>query len=237
MIHPLPLSSQKKKVTESPASSPTLNTPPQTSKDSLETIAPTPVPENAMEVSNASFAIDFDLNEGPTSKNDFAIEFGNQENDIFETGPRYTRYDICNAWPEIIRECFSQEVGFFATSLSGSSLDHGDFQANPFPLKVVYRAALAWGYEQMTKNKDYQNRLINILEDLLQTKVALQYTLIAPQPGEKLLESRPVSAWESDLENEPILGTLVEMFQTELISTRKLHRSNTATESCEDEPE
>lgn len=227
----------KKKVTESPASSPTLNTPPQTSKDSLETIAPTPVPENAMEVSNASFAIDFDLNEGPTSKNDFAIEFGNQENDIFETGPRYTRYDICNAWPEIIRECFSQEVGFFATSLSGSSLDHGDFQANPFPLKVVYRAALAWGYEQMTKNKDYQNRLINILEDLLQTKVALQYTLIAPQPGEKLVESRPVSAWESDLENEPILGTLVEMFQTELISTRKLHRSNTATESCEDEPE
>jgi hypothetical protein len=38
-------------------------------------------------------------------------------------------------------------------------------------------------------------------------------------------------------QNEPILNVIAEMFETELISTRKLHKSNTTAECCEDEPE
>ena len=60
-----------------------------------------------------------------------------------------TRYDICNSWQQLIRSSFSQEMGFFATSLNGSTLEHGDFQENPFRLKVVYPASFKWGYDQM----------------------------------------------------------------------------------------
>jgi DNA polymerase-3 subunit gamma/tau len=162
----------KKKVTE--AASPQTMAP------------PAPIRENGTaEVSDSSFTVNFDVTDGSTANNDFTIEFGNPDSNTFETGPIYTRYDVCNAWPEIIRESFSQEVGFFAASLSGSVLEHGDYQANPFPLKVVYRAGLAWGYEQITSRKDYQDRLMNLLEDMLQTKISLQYLLLSPQPWRK----------------------------------------------------
>lgn len=161
------------------------------------------------------------------------------EDMLSETAPRYSRYDVSNAWPEIIRTVFSQEAGFLGASLAGSKLEHGDTQANPFPLQLIYRASQAWGYQQMTTRADYQKRLSDTLEDLLQTKVNLQYILLEPQPGEKLTQTGPASAWETDLETEPILNALSEMFKTELIGTRTIRKAvpETAQESDDTEPD
>ncbi len=157
-----------------------------------------------------------------------------------ESARQYTRYDVCASWQELIRSCFTQELGFFATSLNGSSLEHGDFQENPFRLKVVYPASFKWGFDQMMSREDYRARLSNILEDRLQTKVAVTFELLEPRPGEDVL-SIPLSPWESDIQKEPGLARFVERFVAELIETRSLPKSgtveNSGADACATTPE
>lgn len=156
------------------------------------------------------------------------------------SGPQFTRYDICASWQELIRSCFTQELGFFATSLNGSTLEHGDFQENPFRLKVVYPASFKWGFDQMMSREDYRTRLSNILEDRLQTKVAVTFELLEPKPGEDVL-AVPLSPWESDVQKEPGLAKFVEKFVAELIETRSLPKSgdvgNSDADVCATTPE
>lgn len=154
--------------------------------------------------------------------------------DFGEGSPRqFTRYDICASWQELIRSCFTQELGFFATSLNGSTLEHGDFQENPFRLKVVYPASFKWGFDQMMSREDYRERLSNILEDRLQTKVAVTFELLEPKPGEDVL-AVPLSPWESDVQKEPGLAKFVERFVAELIETRSLPKGGDAGNSDAD---
>lgn len=167
-----------------------------------------------------SMAIDFgepflgEDREGDASLDDFG-----------EGSPRqFTRYDICASWQELIRSCFTQELGFFATSLNGSTLEHGDFQENPFRLKVVYPASFKWGFDQMMSREDYRTRLSNILEDRLQTKVAVTFELLEPKPGEDV-HAVPLSPWESDIQKEPGLAKFAERFVAELIETRSLPKN------------
>lgn len=167
-----------------------------------------------------SLAIDFgepfpgEDREGDASLDDFG-----------EDSPRqFTRYDICASWQELIRSCFTQELGFFATSLNGSTLEHGDFQENPFRLKVVYPASFKWGFDQMMSREDYRTRLSNILEDRLQTKVAVTFELLEPKPGEDV-HAVPLSPWESDIQKEPGLAKFAERFVAELIETRSLPKN------------
>ncbi len=167
-----------------------------------------------------SMAIDFgepflgEDREGDASLDDFG-----------EDSPRqFTRYDICASWQELIRSCFTQELGFFATSLNGSTLEHGDFQENPFRLKVVYPASFRWGFDQMMSREDYRTRLSNILEDRLQTKVAVTFELLEPKPGEDV-HAVPLSPWESDIQKEPGLAKFAERFVAELIETRSLPKN------------
>ena len=147
--------------------------------------------------------------------------------DFGENATQYTRYDVCASWQELIRSCFTQELGFFATSLNGSTLEHGDFQENPFRLKVVYPASAKWGFDQMMAREDYRERLENILEDRLQTKVAVTYELLDPKPGEDVF-SVPLSPWETDIRKEPGLARFVERFAAELIETRTIPKSGDA---------
>ena len=151
-----------------------------------------------------------------------------------------TRYDICNSWQQLIRSSFSQEMGFFATSLNGSTLEHGDFQENPFRLKVVYPASFKWGYDQMMTREDYRERLTNLLEDRLQTKVSVTYELLEPKPGEEV-SGVPLSPWESDLQKEPGLAEFTQRFMAELVATRSapknLDEENSDGESCAVTPE
>ena len=151
-----------------------------------------------------------------------------------------TRYDICNSWQQLIRSSFSQEMGFFATSLNGSTLEHGDFQENPFRLKVVYPASFKWGYDQMMTREDYRERLANLLEDRLQTKVSVTYELLEPKPGEEV-SGVPLSPWESDLQKEPGLAEFTQRFMAELVATRSapknLDEENSDGEPCAVTPE
>lgn len=176
-----------------------------------------------------SMAIDFgepflgEDREGDASLDDFG-----------EDSPRqFTRYDICASWQELIRSCFTQELGFFATSLNGSTLEHGDFQENPFRLKVVYPASFKWGFDQMMSREDYRTRLSNILEDRLQTKVAVTFELLEPKPGEDV-HAVPLSPWESDIQKEPGLAKFAERFVAELIETRSLPKNGDAGNSDAD---
>ena len=151
-----------------------------------------------------------------------------------------TRYDICNSWQQLIRSSFSQEMGFFATSLNGSTLEHGDFQENPFRLKVVYPASFKWGYDQMMTREDYRERLTSLLEDRLQTKVSVTYELLEPKPGEEV-SGVPLSPWESDLQKEPGLAEFTQRFMAELVASRSapknLDEENSDGEPCAVTPE
>ncbi|MCK9182957.1 MAG: hypothetical protein M0P13_08785 [Fibrobacteraceae bacterium] len=211
----------------------------------LSAASPFPAPSSA-----SPFAIDFDASfatsqsfrsvsvekASPAVEEPLIPEFGDgpvTPLDEFESlsnfdgqNSRYTRYDVCSAWQEIVRNSFSEDLGFFATSLNGSTLEHGDFAENPFRLTVVYRASLAWGYKQMMERDDYKKRLETILEDVLQTKVSITYKLLDPQPGEEIKNAGPVSPWESDLHSEPILDAFTKIFRAELIATRSLRRKD-----------
>lgn len=160
--------------------------------------------------------------------------------DDFGGDQSITRYDICNSWQQLIRSSFSQEMGFFATSLNGSTLEHGDFQENPFRLKVVYPASFKWGYDQMMTREDYRERLTNLLEDRLQTKVSVTYELLEPKPGEEV-SGVPLSPWESDLQKEPGLAEFTQRFMAELVATRSapknLDEENSDGEPCAVTPE
>lgn len=210
-------------------------------------------PVNAPQPAEASpFAIDFDapiagssapasapvnfapvetnvLSEPPEPLDSFGINFGEEPfpSDDFDSGEearQYTRYDICNAWQELVRNSFTQELGFFATSLNGSTLEHGDFQENPFHLTLVYPASYRWGFDQMIAREDYRKRLETMLEDRLQTKVAISYQLLEPKPGEEV-SAVPLSPWEADVQKEAGLAEFVQRFSAELVETRNLPRA------------
>ncbi len=135
-----------------------------------------------------------------------------------------SRYNVCENWQKLIRDSFSQSLGFFASSLNGSSLEHGDFAENPFRLKVVYPAAFKWGYDQMMEREDYRKRLRTIFEDRLQTEVSVSYELLEPKPGENVL-SVPLSPWESDVQKEPELAVFAKRFMAELVMTKMVPRA------------
>ena len=197
-----------------------------------------PEPREPLAVDQSPMAIDFG--------DSFPMETHDGEDvsvDDFGGGDavrQYTRYDVCSSWQELIRSSFTQELGFFATSLNGSVLEHGDFQENPFRLKVVYPASCRWGFDQMMSREDYRTRLVNILEDRLRTKVSVTYELLDPKPGEAI-NAIPLSPWESDVGKEPGLARFVEKFVAELIETRSVPKGddsgNPESDTCATTPE
>lgn len=202
-----------------------------------ESLAQIPEPKALPSDGENSLAIDF----GESFPEEDYGEKGAFRDDLGEESARqFTRYDVCASWQELIRSCFTQELGFFATSLNGSTLEHGDFQENPFRLKVVYPASFKWGYDQMMSREDYRARLSNILEDRLQTKVSVTFELLEPRPGEDI-HAVPLSPWESDIQKEPGLARFVEKFVAELIETRSLPKGaaveNSRADVCATTPE
>ncbi len=168
-----------------------------------------------------NFDDDFSENSGSGFQEEPLMDDAGAETDFVG---QYTRYNVCESWQALIRESFSQELGFFATSLNGSFLEHGDFKENPFRLKVVYPAAFKWGYDQMMEREDYRERLQNILEDRLQTAVSVTYGLLEPKPGENV-SAIPLSPWESDIQKEPALAEFAKRFMAELIVTKTVSKN------------
>lgn len=143
---------------------------------------------------------------------------------VEDSGEQFSRYNVCENWQKLVRDSFSQSMGFFASSLNGSILEHGDFAENPFRLKVVYPAAFKWGYDQMMEREDYRTRLRTIFEDRLQTEVSVSYELLEPKPGEEVL-SVPLTPWEADVQKEPELAVFAKRFMAELVMTKAVPRN------------
>lgn len=139
----------------------------------------------------------------------------------------YSRYEITAAWPSILSSFADDGDLVFSAALNGTVLEAGDLQATPFPLSLVFIGDTAqptsWGYKQFMEHSEYIQRLQNKLEDLLQTAITLGVKTRAYTETE--LQQRlaaKMSPFELDLQKDPSLAKLKELFAAELVYSRKL---------------
>ncbi|MDR1760069.1 MAG: DNA polymerase III subunit gamma/tau [Fibrobacter sp.] len=158
---------------------------------------------------------------------DFKIEFDEPFTPAVEAD---SRYEICGKWPQIVKNLYhDSDNGFFASNLEHTTLEHGDFAVTPFPLTLRFPAKAAFGHKEITSRKDYQERLIRILEDRLQTVVTIQMEIDSETSGGKT----PRSPWEKDLAGDPVLKSFAEIFELELFETKRRSRAAEPSEiSC-----
>lgn len=146
------------------------------------------------------------------------------EEELATTG--YSRHEICAAWGEIVKSITEEGDMLFAAALEGTSLNTSDMNANPFPLMLTFRAKFdgspSWSFQQFTSTPELQDKLVQKLEGLLGTQILLQVTLAAPSAGQPV--KRQLSPYEMDLEADPNLQKLRELFNTEWLGTRRLPR-------------
>lgn len=137
---------------------------------------------------------------------------------------RYSRYEICAAWGEILRDIGDEGDLAFAAALQGTQLEAPDLEPTPFPLKLIFRSSGSpnadWSFNTFTGSKEYQNRLVARLEDLLGCPILLQVVQQKLEPGEA--ERHKQTPYERDLEAEPNLALLRDLFQTEWIYSKPL---------------
>ena len=151
----------------------------------------------------------------------------------------FSRYEIAAAWPSILSNIANDGDYVFSAAIAGTTLETGDPEQNPFPITLTYAGttenAENWGYRQMTEHPEYVERVTRILEDRLQTKIALSIRTRAYTESE-LAEQRAakMSPYELDLEKEPGLAKLQQMFATELVFTKKLKKAAIVSQ-CDEE--
>ena len=81
----------------------------------------------------------------------------------------------------------------------------------------------SWNYQQLQEHPEFINRLENILEDKLQTKISLTVKTRAYTQEEREIRAKAkMTPYELDLQNEPSLSRLKDLFTAELIFSRKL---------------
>ena len=102
-------------------------------------------------------------------------------------------------------------------------------------------ASDAWGIKQMEEHPEYIERLKQILEEKLQTPVNLTLKTRAFNESElQIRKQAQMSPFDLDLEKEPNLKRLKELFAAELIYSQKSNRPTAApqqTESCDADSE
>lgn len=138
-----------------------------------------------------------------------------------------------NQWSRIQKD-FCQVEPLAGAYLDGTVLQRGDFSANPFPVKLVFRADNAFHHSQFMQNGQYAISLQEYLETILQTRVDLRFELPAlpagsAEPGaanRSAFKSTPAAAFERDKEREPVLAVLAEIFETTWMGTRSLAQAN-----------
>ena len=145
-------------------------------------------------------------------------------------GSSYSRYEISSAWHSI-KARISEDSDFnFSAALNDSVLEIGDLQSNPFEIRLTYLGDTAtenWGVRQMEEHPEYLERLTQILEDKLQTKVSLSVQTRAFTATE--LQQRrqaQLSPYELDLQNDPNLALIKQNFAAELIYSLKIKRQS-----------
>lgn len=151
--------------------------------------------------------------------------------------PQYTRYEISSAWNTICRQLSDDHDLLFAAVLNGTSLLTPDLKATPFPVTLQFKSEdkneSNWSYKQFLNNTEFQERLVRILEDYLQTTVELKVAQRLLSESELQIEAKKkLTPYEKDLEEEKIFTILNNIFDTELVFSRKIPKIYSKTE-CE----
>lgn len=144
-------------------------------------------------------------------------------------GEVYNRYEIPSAWGSIKSKIADSGDFAFSVALNDTVLETGDLKATPFPIALTYlgdNASDAWGVKQMEDHPEYMERVKQMLEDMLQTPVILTLKTRAFNESElKIRKQAQMSPYQLDLEKEPGLQKLKELFQAELIYSHKSNRT------------
>ena len=143
-------------------------------------------------------------------------------------GDIYSRYEISAAWGAIKTHIADSGDFAFSVALNDTVLETIDLKATPFPIALTYlgdTASDAWGIKQMEEHPEYMERLKQILEEKLQTPVLLTLKTRAFNETElQIRKQAQMSPYELDLEKEPYLAKLKDLFRAELIYSHKLNR-------------
>ena len=152
----------------------------------------------------------------------------------------FSRYEIAAAWPSILSNIANDGDYVFSAAIAGTTLETGDPEITPFPIALTYAGSTEnaenWGYRQMMEHSEYVERVTRILEDRLQTKIALSIRTRAYTESE-LAEQRAakMSPYELDLEKDQGLKKLQQMFATELVFSKKLKKATLVAQSDEED--
>lgn len=126
-------------------------------------------------------------------------------------------------------------IYFFTAALSGTSLLTPDLKATPFPVTIQFKTEDKnennWSYKQFLTNSEFQERLVRILEDYLQTTVELKVAQRLLSESELQIEAKKKrTPYEKDQEDEKIFTILNQLFDTELVFSRKIPKNFSKTE-------
>lgn len=152
-----------------------------------------------------------------------------------KSNAKYTRYEISSAWNTICRELSDDHDLLFAAALNDTSIVTPDLKASPFPVVLQFKTENQnesnWSYKQFLGNAEFQERLVRVLEDLLQTAVELRIAQRLLSENELHVEAqKKLSPYEKDLQEEAILTTLGQIFETELVFSKRTPKRYSNTE-------
>lgn len=146
------------------------------------------------------------------------------QNIFSKSDATYSRYDIVSAWGAI-RNRIADEDFMFSAALNETVLETGDLQETPFQIAITYigdNVQDSWSYKQMKEQPDYLERVKQILEDKLQTPVALTIKTRTYNEEERQQKYQAkLSPLELDLQKEPELQKFWQTFESELITSFK----------------
>jgi len=162
-----------------------------------------------------------------------ALSFGDEEEVALSPTPRYSKFEIVSQWKRVLKD-FGQVEPLAQAYLDGTTLERGDFQQTPFPLRIFFRSDLQFQHSQFTQNPGYPQALRDYLETILQTRVDLRFELIKEAPGAETMAPNPnlyphlafspAALFEKDQEKEPVLKSLATLFATTWIHTKAAPR-------------
>lgn len=165
-----------------------------------------------------------DASEGAASVPQEANPFDAIQNVFSGSGATYSRYDIVSAWGSIRARIADEDIMFSAT-LNDTLLEVGNLQETPFPISLTYigdNIQDSWNYKQMVENPDYLDRVKQILEDKLQTPVAISVKTRTYNDEERQQRYQAtLSPLELDLQKEPGFQKFMQTFNCELIFSIK----------------
>ncbi|WP_407457620.1 DNA polymerase III subunit gamma/tau [Fibrobacter sp.] len=143
-------------------------------------------------------------------------------------GDAYSRFEIASAWGTVRSHIAESDDYAFSAALNDTVLETIDLNATPFPIALTYlgdTASDVWGIKQMEEHPEYMERLKQILEEKLQTPVMLTLKTRAFNETElQIRKQAQMSPFDLDLQKEPNLAKLKDLFKAELIYSHKINR-------------